>query len=80
MLVPKAARRIGRHILNPGVFLTLFVFAGVFKADLEPLVPSWFDLTAILGRTAAYERRKVSWVELLQANVRWEPDLEGLNS
>ncbi len=33
-------------------------------------------LTAILGRTAAYERREVGWDEIVKANVKLDPKLK----
>jgi predicted dehydrogenase len=35
------------------------------------------NLTAILGRTAAYERREVTWDEMMKANERVDADLRG---
>lgn len=36
------------------------------------------NLTTILGRTAAYRRKPVTWDEMLRANEKWEFDLTGL--
>jgi predicted dehydrogenase len=36
------------------------------------------NLVTILGRTAAYEGRKVTWNEMIKSNVRLEADLKGL--
>jgi predicted dehydrogenase len=38
--------------------------------NFEPSVES--NLTAILGRTAAYKQRNVTWDEMMQANEKWE--------
>ena len=38
------------------------------------------NLTTILGRTAAYEGREVTWGQLLQANKKWEFDPKGLKA
>lgn len=38
------------------------------------------NLTTILGRTAAYEGRVVTWEEMMKANARLEPDLSGLKA
>jgi myo-inositol 2-dehydrogenase / D-chiro-inositol 1-dehydrogenase len=38
------------------------------------------NLTTILGRTAGYFRRTVTWAELLKRNERLEPDLSGLRA
>lgn len=43
---------------------------------VEPSVRS--NLATILGRTAAYENRVVSWDEILANRERLEPDLDGL--
>ena len=36
------------------------------------------NLITILGRKAAFEKRRVTWEELLKDEERLEPDLEGL--
>jgi len=36
------------------------------------------NLTTILGRTAAYQQKQVTWQEMLKANEKWEFDLKGL--
>jgi hypothetical protein len=36
------------------------------------------NLVTILGRTAAYENRIVTWEEILRSVERLEPDLKGL--
>jgi myo-inositol 2-dehydrogenase/D-chiro-inositol 1-dehydrogenase len=46
------------------------------NATVEPSVQS--NLITILGRKAAYEKRRVTWDELLQDEEKLEPDLEGL--
>ena len=38
------------------------------------------NLTAILGRTAAYKGAEVTWDAMLKANEKWESDLKGLRS
>ncbi len=38
------------------------------------------NLTTILGRTAAYQKREVTWAELLRANEKFEFDLKGLKA
>ena len=46
---------------------------------VEPSVRS--NLTTILGRTAAYKQREVTWKEVIQANEKWEFDsLDELSS
>jgi len=36
------------------------------------------NLTTILGRTAAYQQKQVTWQEIMKANEKWEFDLKGL--
>jgi predicted dehydrogenase len=36
------------------------------------------NLTTILGRMAAYNRREVTWDEMMKSGERWEADLKGL--
>jgi hypothetical protein len=36
------------------------------------------NLTTILGRMAAYDRREVAWDEMAKSQERFEPDLKGL--
>ncbi len=43
---------------------------------VEPSVRS--NLTSILGRTAAYQRREVTWDEMINANEKIDGKLEGL--
>jgi hypothetical protein len=38
------------------------------------------NLTTILGRMAAYQRREVTWEEMLNANEKWEFDARGLKT
>ncbi len=38
------------------------------------------NLTTILGRTAAYTGRKVTWAEMMKANEKVEADLKGLKA
>ena len=35
------------------------------------------NLTTILGRTAAYERREVTWQEMMRKAEKWDAELEG---
>lgn len=42
--------------------------------NFEPSVES--NLTAILGRTAAYQQREVTWDELMKSQERWTADLK----
>ena len=38
------------------------------------------NLITILGRTAAYENRKVTWNEIINSKERLEADLKGLKA
>jgi predicted dehydrogenase len=38
------------------------------------------NLTTILGRTAAYQKREVTWDDILRANEKWEFDTKGLKA
>jgi len=38
------------------------------------------NLTTILGRMAAYQKREVTWEEMMQANEKWSFDLKGLRA
>ncbi|MGZ4973469.1 MAG: Gfo/Idh/MocA family protein [Limisphaerales bacterium] len=38
------------------------------------------NLITILGRTAAYRKREVTWEEMMSANEKWSFDLKGLKS
>jgi len=38
------------------------------------------NLTTILGRTAAYQQKEVTWNEMMKANERWQADLKGLKA
>ncbi|HYA48065.1 MAG TPA: hypothetical protein VEG35_00070, partial [Burkholderiales bacterium] len=46
------------------------------QSTVAPSVQS--DLVSILGRTAAYENRTVTWEELIKDGKRLVPDLKGL--
>jgi len=56
-----------------------FVTKGNYaNTTVAPSVRS--NLTSVLGRTAAYAGKVVSWDELLKANEKLEPDLRGLKA
>jgi myo-inositol 2-dehydrogenase / D-chiro-inositol 1-dehydrogenase len=38
------------------------------------------NLVTILGRTAAYEKREITWKELMARKEKWEMDLTGLKA
>jgi predicted dehydrogenase len=48
--------------------------AGMPANNAEPSVES--NLTAILGRMAAYQQRVVSWEEMMKSNEKWEANLK----
>lgn len=56
-----------------------FITEGHYENEtVAPSVRS--NLTCILGRNAAYEKREVTWESMMRANVRLEPNLEGLKA
>ncbi len=56
-----------------------FVTGGDYKnPTVAPSVRS--NLTAILGRTAAYKGRPVTWKEMIDAKEKMELDLSGFRS
>jgi predicted dehydrogenase len=55
----------------------------IAKGDFQnqTVVPSVrSNLTTILGRTAAYTKREVTWNEIMKANEKWMFDSKGLKS
>jgi predicted dehydrogenase len=48
------------------------------NATVPPSVRS--NLTTILGRTAAYQQREVTWAEMMKANEKWKFDAQGLQT
>jgi hypothetical protein len=38
------------------------------------------NLVTILGRTAAYEKREITWKELIARKEQWKMDLTGLKA
>ena len=59
------------------------VGASVTKGDSSnpTVAPSvWSNLTTILGRTAAYQKREVTWTEMMNTNEKLEADLKGLKT
>jgi len=55
------------------------IFKGNFdNPTVAPSVRS--NLMTVLGRTAAYEGRKVTWPEIVKSNKKLEADLEGLKA
>lgn len=51
------------------------------RYDNETVAPSVrSNLTCVLGRTAAYARREVTWDEMMKANAPLELDMRGLKS
>ena len=72
------------NLFTDGVVRNIATFYdNVTKGDFSnptvaPSVRS--NLTTILGRTAAYRRREVTWDELLKANEKFEFDLSALKS
>ena len=51
------------------------------KYDNTTVAPSVrSNLTCILGRTAAYEGKEVTWEEMMKTNEKYEADLKGLKA
>ena len=51
------------------------------KYDNPTVAPSVrSNLTTILGRTAAYQRREVTWTEMMKRSEHWEFDTRGLKT
>jgi myo-inositol 2-dehydrogenase / D-chiro-inositol 1-dehydrogenase len=51
------------------------------KYDNPTVAPSVrSNLTAIMGRNAAYEGRPITWDELMKSTARMQPDLKGLKA
>ncbi|MEJ5238695.1 Gfo/Idh/MocA family protein [Limisphaera sp. VF-2] len=63
-------------VLNIATFHRSIVEGDFSNPTVAPSVRS--NLTAILGRTAAYRRGMVTWEEMLKADEAWEVDLRGL--
>lgn len=63
-------------VLNIAAFHKAVVEGDASNPTVAPSVRS--NLTAILGRTAAYRRTEVTWEEMLKADEAWEVDLRGL--
>lgn len=63
-------------VLNIATFHRSIVEGDFSNPTVAPSVRS--NLTAILGRTAAYRRGPVTWDEMLKADEAWEVDLRGL--
>jgi hypothetical protein len=73
-----------QNLYSTGTVTNIEAFHGAITAGdfanptVAPSVRS--NLTSVLGRTAAYRRRTVTWDELLKANEKIEPQLQGLKS
>ena len=65
-------------IANIAAFHTQILSGEAKNPTLEPSVTS--NLVAIMGRMAAYERRTVTWPEVLASKQRLEADLSGLQA
>lgn len=65
-------------LANINTFYDLAAGGNVENTTVAPSVRS--NLTCILGRTAAYRQREVSWKALLEENEKLEADLTGLKA
>jgi len=55
----------------------------LMRGDFEnPSVPESVrsNLTTILGRTAAYQRKEITWEQMMKKNEKWEADLKGVKA
>jgi predicted dehydrogenase len=71
-------------LYSSGVQTNIAAFhEAIGKADYSnPTVPESVrsNLTTILGRTAAYQGRPVTWTAMMKQNERWTVDLAGLKA
>ena len=63
-------------VINIVDFYDNIMKARFYNPTVAPSVRS--NLTAILGRTAAYNHSEVSWEDMIKANEKMEANLEGL--
>jgi predicted dehydrogenase len=63
-------------VRNIATFHSNLMKSDFYNATVAPSVRS--NLVTILGRTAAYRNREVTWDELMKANEKLEADLRGL--
>jgi len=63
-------------VSNIATFYTNITQQDFTNVTVAPSVRS--NLTTILGRTAAYQKREVTWDQMLKANEKWEFDLKTL--
>ena len=63
-------------VLNIATFHRCIVEGDASNPTVAPSVRS--NLTAILGRTAAYRAAEVTWDEMMKSQEAWEVDLRGL--
>jgi predicted dehydrogenase len=65
-------------VLNIAAFHQAITRADFSNPTVAPSVRS--NLTAILGRTAAYRGAEVTWDQMINANEKWEASLKGLKA
>ncbi len=65
-------------IINIATFHKSITEGNYVNPTVAPSVRS--NLTTILGRTAAYQRREVTWNEMMKRNEHWEFDTRGLKT
>jgi predicted dehydrogenase len=65
-------------ISNIGTFYKSVTGGDCRNSTVAPSVRS--NLTTILGRTAAYKGRQITWAEMIKASEKWEFDTRGLKS
>ena len=65
-------------VANVAAFHAAILAGAVENATVAPSVRS--TMVTLLGRKAAYDKRPVTWEELLADQQRLVPDLEGLRT
>jgi myo-inositol 2-dehydrogenase / D-chiro-inositol 1-dehydrogenase len=65
-------------VRNVAAFYDSITKGDFSNPTLAPSVRS--NLTTILGRTAAYQKREVTWDEMMRTNEKWVIDLTGLKA
>ena len=63
---------------NIATFRKMITTRDFSNPTVAPSVQS--NLIAIMGRTAAYERRMVTWEEIVKSTQRLDPKLTGLKA
>lgn len=65
-------------VFNVATFYDAITKGNFTNPTIAPSVRS--NLTTILGRTAAYQKKEVTWDEMMQSKEKWVADLSGLKA